>query len=171
MSKSIIEYLPMYLKFCRSKELRERTWLSYEQSIKLFARWLKDNDLPDDIESITDGVIRAYINDLKVRGKYTISYKSKPELNNSPDRRNDYGLDISNTTINNYLRNLRAFFHWLEDSEFIVQTPMRRIKMIPNQRRRREFLDDHEVLRLITKVGGKLVYKDERGESYHIAGR
>ena len=32
----------MFMDYCRSKQLRPKTMASYEQTLKLFSRWLKE---------------------------------------------------------------------------------------------------------------------------------
>ena len=105
----------MYMEYCRSKQLRQRTMLSYEQTIKLFIRWLKEVEGIDQIEQIKEVTIRHYILELQARGKYTFYADIKQESTNHPKRRRDYRKPVGNITINNYLRNLSPFFTWLVD--------------------------------------------------------
>lgn len=58
----------LYMEYCRSKQLRQRTMLSYEQTIKLFIRWLKEVEGIDQIEQIKEVTIRHYILELQSRG-------------------------------------------------------------------------------------------------------
>ena len=60
-----------YMVYCRSRQLRAKTLNSYEQALRLFERWCKEQMSIDDVAKITDSVIRRYINDLQERGKYT----------------------------------------------------------------------------------------------------
>jgi len=89
---------------------------------------------------------------MQKRGKYTICADQNSKLINFPERRTDYGGQISNITINGYLRNLRSFFTWMTDMEFIEKNPMRRIKPLPSQRNKRDFLEDMEVKALIAAM-------------------
>ena len=34
--------IAMFMDYCRSKQLRPKTMASYEQTLKLFSRWLKE---------------------------------------------------------------------------------------------------------------------------------
>lgn len=63
--------IALYMEYCRSKQLRPKTMLSYEQTIKLFARWLKEVEGIDQVEQIKEATIRHYILELQSRGKYT----------------------------------------------------------------------------------------------------
>ena len=46
--------IALYMEYCRSKQLRPKTMLTYEQSIKLFARWLKEVEGIDQAEQIRE---------------------------------------------------------------------------------------------------------------------
>ena len=61
----------LFMDYCRSKQLRPKTMLSYEQALKLFAVWLKESEEIRDVERIKEGHIRRYIMELQSRGKYT----------------------------------------------------------------------------------------------------
>ena len=56
---------------------------------------------------------------------------------------------ISNTTINNYIRNLKAYFAWLVEMEMLTVSPLRRVKPLPEERKPKEYMDDDEVKRLL----------------------
>lgn len=62
--------IAMFMEYCKSKQLRERTMLSYEQSLKLFAVWLEDVEEITHVEKIKEMNIRRYIIELQSRGKY-----------------------------------------------------------------------------------------------------
>ena len=109
-----LEYLiEEYMVYCRSRQLREKTMASYEQALRLFERWCKEQMNIYDAKEITESVIRRYINAIQERGKYTFYADDTTKDSNYPDRRRDFQKPVSNTTINNYIRCLRAFFHWL----------------------------------------------------------
>ena len=108
----------LYMEYCRSKQLRQRTMMSYEQTIKLFIRWLKEVEGIDHVEQIREATIRHYILELQSRGKYTFYADVKQESTNNPKSRRDYRKPVGNITINNYLRNMRPFFTWLMEIEY-----------------------------------------------------
>ena len=64
-------YIDDFLLFCRSRQLREKTMLSYEQALRLFERWCWEQFQIDAVERITESLMRKYINDLMSRGKYS----------------------------------------------------------------------------------------------------
>jgi len=71
------------------------------------------------VDKVTENVVRRYIADLQQMGKYSFYSNDKTKLINYPERRRDFRQPVSTTTVNNYIRNLRAFFNWL-DSEYLL---------------------------------------------------
>ena len=64
-------------------------------------------------EGVNKSHIRQYVNFVQERGKY-ICGRVDPAKHNLHARR-DYGKSVSINTINNYVRNIKAFFNWLSD--------------------------------------------------------
>ena len=128
--------MDLYMKYCHSRQLRPKTMLSYEQTLKLFFAWIEEREGITQVEAIRDKHIRNYIIELQERGKYTFCAVDG-SMNNLQGRR-DYQRQVSNGTINNDLRNLRAYFAWLTEEEILKTTPMKRIKPLPEERKPRE---------------------------------
>ena len=82
--------IAMFMEYCKSKQLRERTMLSYEQSLKLFAVWLEDVEEITHVEKIKEMNIRRYIIELQSRGKYTFYSRKGTPSSDSAVRRRDY---------------------------------------------------------------------------------
>ena len=74
-----------YMVYCRSRQLREKTMNSYEQSLRLFERWCREQMGIDDVSKITENIIRRYINDLQERGKYTFYSNDSAAVRNLQD--------------------------------------------------------------------------------------
>ncbi|MGN0784528.1 MAG: site-specific integrase, partial [Candidatus Aphodomorpha sp.] len=117
-----------FMVYCRSKQLRKKTMESYEQTLRLFERWCADMMNIHLVTEVTESVIRRYIADLQERGKYSYYADESRKECNCPDRRRDFRQPISATTINNYLRNLRVFFNWLEDEFLLKKNPMKKVR-------------------------------------------
>lgn len=141
-----------FMLFCRSRQLREKTMNSYEQTLRLFERWCYESLQIDSVDQITEGVIRRYINDLMERGKYSFYVNDKTKNINYPERRRDFRNPISITTINNYIRNLRVFFNWLDREYLLKKNPMKRIQQLKNNRRAKEFISDDDFRKLISQL-------------------
>ena len=140
-----------YLYYCQSRRLRPKTMASYEQTLRLFERWIRDQEGLERPSEITEQSIRHYICDLQERGKYSFYICDRAKETNLPERRRDYRTPISVTTINNYLRNLRAFFRWYEECSG-GKNPMAKVKLLSNERKPREYLEDAEVKKLLDSL-------------------
>ena len=132
-----------YLLFCKSKNLARKTLKSYEQSLKLFERWAYDNKI-DNVDKITATVITKYIHSLQTRGKYEVVGNETSRCSNFPENRTDLGKPISTTTINNYIRNLKAFCSYCYELDLIKENPMKKIKQLPNKRTPKNFITDEQ---------------------------
>ena len=150
-----------YLVYCRSRELREKTMNSYEQSLRLFERWCMDELNMCSVDKITESIIRHYITSIQERGKYSFYSNEKQKDTNKPERRRDYRKPVSTTTINNYIRNLKAFFNWLDSDCIIKKNPMKKVKPLRTERKMKEFLTDEEFKRLISTLD-KSYYPEHR---------
>ena len=75
-----------FMDYCHSKQLRPKTMSSYEQTLKLFARWLEQTKHICMVEKIKDEHIRAYIIDLQKRGKYTFCINDRSKLVNHANK-------------------------------------------------------------------------------------
>ena len=140
-----------FMLYCRSTQLREKTMSSYEQTLHLFGRWLSDELKIYTVDKITENVIRKYIDDLMVRGKYTFYVNDLSKEKNCPDRRRDYRKPVSITTINNYIRNIRVFFNWMEREYIIRKNPMKRIRQLKYNRQAKVFLSDEDLKKFLSK--------------------
>ena len=105
-----------FMLYCRTSQLREKSMMAYEQSLKLFERWCMEEMGIFTVDKVTENVIRRYIMELQERGKYTFYIVDKQKKTNYPERRRDYRQPVSTATINNYIRNIRVFFHRLEQN-------------------------------------------------------
>lgn len=139
-----------YMVYCQSRQLREKTMNSYEQALRLFERWCLEHLGIETVDKVSEGVIRRYINDLQERGKYTFySNDSKKEIN-YPDRRRDFRKPVSACTINNYIRNLRAFFNWLDIECITRKNPMKKVRQLKDERQAKEYLSDEDFKKLVS---------------------
>ena len=142
-------YIDEYMYYCQSRRLRPKTMISYEQTLRLFERWAKEIESLESPAEVREQTIRHYICDLQERGKYSFYADEERTSTNFPERRRDFREPISITTINNYIRNLRAFFNWFHEEEPDKPNPMRRIRQLENDRKAREYLEDDEVRKLL----------------------
>ncbi|WP_243129489.1 site-specific integrase [Clostridium sp. HBUAS56017] len=64
------------------------------------------------------------------------------------DKRIDIGKEVSNSTLNNYLRNIKAFFSYLVDMQIIKESDVHKCKFIKTEGRAKEQLADEEFKKL-----------------------
>ena len=141
-----------FMVYCHSIQLREKSMSSYEQALRLFERWCAEQLRILTVDKVTEAVIRRYINDLQDRGKYTFYVNDNQKTKNYPERRRDYRKPVSAATINNYIRNLRVFFNWLERDYIIKRNPMKKIRQLKYNRQSKVFLSDDDLKKLLSKM-------------------
>lgn len=157
-----------YMVYCHSRQLREKTMSSYEQTLRLFERWCAEEMNIYDVSKITEAMIRRYINSLQERGKYTFYVKEEAKKTNCPERRRDFQKQVSNTTINNYIRNLRAFFNWLDSDYVLSKNPMKKVRQLKNDRNAKEYINDEDFKKLTNHLD-KSYYPEHRDFAMIIA--
>lgn len=150
-SKTIEDLIQDYLDFCSYKNLSKKTIKSYSQTLILFARYLEEEKEIRDIKKVNKNVVEEYINFTKERGKYSF-VADNGYLKANIDKRSDIGEEISAATLNNYLRNIKAFFSWLEDNMLIKENTVCRCKYIKAPRKSKEQLTDAEYMKLIKSI-------------------
>ena len=138
-----------FMLYCRTRQLREKTMGSYEQTLRLFERWCAEQLEITTVDKVSENVIRRYIVDLQERGKYSFYADEAAKQTNCPDRRRDFRKPISVSTVNNYLRNLRVFFNWLESDRAIKKSPMRKVRLLKYNRQSKEYISDEDFRKLI----------------------
>src|SRR5665648_57886 len=134
-----------FMEYCVDKGLSPKTYKSYEQTLTIFTRYLKDERKLINYKEVLELHINDYVNFIRERGKYTVSSNNK----NNPKNRRDLGDKVSDVTINNYIRNMNVFFNYLEDTGNIKKNPMKRIKQLKVIRKPLTFLDDNDYSKLI----------------------
>ncbi len=132
-----------FLIYCQTKGLSIKTIKSYEQTLKLFERYLVDLNITS-FKKVTARTILNYISFIQERGKYTVAADDKSKAFNHPENRTDLGKRVSTTTINNYIRNLKVFFNFCVTFDIIQKNPMEKIRQIPNKRKAKDFITDSQ---------------------------
>lgn len=146
-----IEYhIEDFINSCVEKGLSRKTYASYEQALRLFARYLKDEKGVTEIEKVNQEMIRDYISYIRERGKYTVCVDDKSKPINRPEKRKDCGKKVSDVTINNYIRDVRVFFNFLYEEKEIRRNPMAKIKPIKVARAPLYYLQDWEYRQLMS---------------------
>ncbi len=131
-----------FMNYCDVKNLSKKTLRSYDQTLRLFANYLKEKHKVKEAAEVREIHIREYIKYLEERGKYTVVGNEATRKINFPENREDYKEEISKTTINNYIRNIKVFFNYMYDNRYIMNSPVRRIKQLVNPRKVVGYIDD-----------------------------
>ena len=145
----LVRDMEMFIEHCELKELSQKTIGSYEQTLRLLMLYLDEQGITR-TEKITHLDIQRYVKNIKERGKYTVT--SNPNSGNYQERRMDFGKKVSDVTINNYLRNMSAFFNWCVEEDLILRSPVKRGDFIKVERKPLEFVSDEDFKRLLRNM-------------------
>lgn len=151
-SKSIDDIIVDYLEYCNYKNLSIKTIKSYHQTLMLFSKYLEEEKQIVDINKINKDTVEEYIGFTKERGKYSFVASEEGMIKANIDKRTDIGKEVSNSTLNNYLRNIKAFFGYLVDNQIIKSSNVHQCKFIKMERRAKEQLTDSEFQKLIKSI-------------------
>jgi len=113
------EYLSMFISAKSIEGCSKRTLAYYKSTIETMLE-----EVSTSIRKITTEDMREYL-----------SYYQK---------RND----CSKVTVDNVRRNISSFFSWLEEENYILKSPMRRIHKIKTNQRVKEIISDEDIERL-----------------------
>lgn len=150
-NKTYEDLIQDYIDYCSYKNLSMKTIKSYNQTLMLFAQYLREEKNIEDINKVNKEVVEEYINFTKDRGKYSF-VASDGYLKANIDKRGDIGDEVSVYTLNNYLRNIKVFFTYLEENNIIKRNMVKNCKFIKVQRKSKEQLTDEEYKRLIKSL-------------------
>ena len=113
------DYLKLFLAAKKIEGCSERTLQYYRVTVERLIRIIT---IP--IRKITTDEIR----------KYLVQYQ---RIN-----------DCSNVTVDNIRRNISSFFSWLEEEDYILKSPMRRIHKIKTKQQVKEIISDEAIEKL-----------------------
>lgn len=116
------QYLTMFLNAKKIEGCSERTLAYYKTTIERL------------LESVHESIRKVTTNDIR---EYLADYQS---WNN-----------CSKTTIDNVRRNISSFFTWLEEEDYIIKSPMRRIHKIKVTQVVKEIISDEEIEKMRDK--------------------
>ena len=134
-----------YMNDCHSRGLSVKTMKSYEQTLRLFQRYLFDKHEIENPAQVKAEHIKAYFSYTRERGKYRAVADDRTLKINNPQARPDYGKQVSETTIANYQRNINAFFNYLYREKVIRKNPAEGIERITPERKVKTLLSENEI--------------------------
>jgi len=138
-----------FINYCDYKNLSTKTIGSYEQTLRLFIRYLQEECKITRTEQVKEQTIKDYLTNIKERGKYTVVANDSSKRFNNPQNRQDFGKKVSMATVNNYTRNLRVYFNYMYDSRLIKVNPMKKIKPTRIPRKAKGYLNDKDFNNLL----------------------
>ena len=101
-----------FMSDCQLRDLRPKTMQSYEQSLRIFEKYMVEVQQVTEAAAVKEGHIKDYIHYLRNRGKYTVIANEQSGRQNTPQNRPDFNKPISEITINNYLRNMKVLIEY-----------------------------------------------------------
>ena len=110
------DYLKLFIESKQIEGCTIRTIKYYESTVLNFLEKITDS-----VRNIPTETIRSYL----------ATYQ---QINN-----------CSKVTIDNIRRNLSSFFSWLEEEDYILKSPMRRIHKIKTKKQVKEIINDEEI--------------------------
>lgn len=141
-----------YLDYCNYKNLSKKTIKSYSQTLLLFSKYLEEEKQITDIRKVDKNVLEEYLTFTKERGKYSYTSSIDTLNKNYMDMRSDINKPISNSTLNSYLRNIKAFFTYLVSNKIVKNSNIHECKFIKVERKAKEQLTDAEFNKLIKSM-------------------
>lgn len=131
-----LEYtIEEYLTSCDMKNLSAKTIKSYDQSLKLFTRFLLQEYKITSIKQLKKIHIEEYVKFTKEKGKYSFVNNEDSKLKNQPQNRKDYEKKVSVSTVNNYLRNIKAFINWCVRERLLKDNIAKTVKHLKASRK------------------------------------
>lgn len=137
--------IDQYMLDCSSRGLSAKTMRSYEQSLRLFHRYLHDKFDIKKVNQVEQEHIKNYFNYIRERGKYNAVVDDRTLKVNGAFNRSDLGKKVSETTLANYQRNINAFFNYLRREKVILRNPCEGIKRIKPERKVKKLLTENEL--------------------------
>lgn len=113
------EFLKMFLDAKRIEGCSERTIIYYQATVKHLL-----SQITTEVRKITTEEIREYLSNYQKRN------------------------DCSNVTIDNVRRNISSFFSWLEEEDYILKSPMKRIHKIKTKTVVKSVISDEGIEKL-----------------------
>lgn len=121
-----------------------KTIKSYYQTLTLFGKYLEEEKEIHQISKVDKKVVEEYLEFTKERGKYSYVANEKSLQVNYQQNRKDFGKELTPSTLNNYLRNIKVFFNWLEENNIIQNNTVCNVKFVKSKRKAKDQITDKE---------------------------
>jgi integrase/recombinase XerD len=149
---SLEDVLEEFMINCTNKDLTRKTLMAYESTLKLFFKYLEEEYNVSELVKVEENHIKEYLTFTKERGKYSFVTNEESLSINKPQNRIDFGKEVSPATLNNYLRNIKVFFNFCFDNNYIKINPVARIRQFKATRKPKEDITDNDFKKLIKAI-------------------
>ena len=151
-NKAMEFYIQDFIDYCHLKGLSKKTIKSYYQCLTLFSKYLEEEKNIFDVTKVSREMVEDYLEFTKERGKYSYVSNNESLQQNYQANRKDFGKQISDSNLNNYLRNIKVFYNWLEENLIIKNNTLSNVKFIKVKRKAKDQITDIEWNRLIKSI-------------------
>jgi len=141
-----------FMIYCTNKDLTRKTLMAYESTLKLFFKYLLEEYNITELVKVQEKHIKEYLDFTVERGKYSFVVNEESVSINKPQNRTDFGKRVSNGTLNNYLRNIKVYFNFCYQENYIHINPVARIRQLKTTRRPKEDITDDDFKKLIKSI-------------------
>ena len=115
----IIKAIEGYIIDCHTRGHSERTIEWYEQKLKLFARWIDEEEGVQNLHQVTITQLSSFV----------LCLQSEPIGHNAVNKDGGNPVHISPLTVRGYVQVIKGFFSWCYDEELLTENPAKRLKL------------------------------------------
>lgn len=159
---SVLNEMSEYLSIAQMKKLQEviiKTFaenevakidISNDEFLKMFLAAKRIEGCSDRTINYYEATVAHLLSQIEVNVRKITTEEIREYLSNYQKRNN-----CSNVTIDNIRRNISSFFSWLEEEDYILKSPMRRIHKIRTKTVVKNVISDEEIEKLRDNCGEK----------------
>lgn len=152
---SVLNEMSEYLSIAQMKKLQEviiKTFaenevtkidISNDEFLKMFLAAKRIEGCSDRTINYYEATVTHLLSQVEVNVRKITTEEIREYLSNYQKRNN-----CSNVTIDNIRRNISSFFSWLEEEDYILKSPMRRIHKIKTKTVVKNVISDEEIEKL-----------------------
>ena len=159
---SVLNEMSEYLSIAQMKKLQEviiKTFaenevtkidISNDEFLKMFLAAKRIEGCSDRTINYYEATVEHLLSQIEINVRKITTEEIREYLSNYQKRNN-----CSNVTIDNIRRNISSFFSWLEEEDYILKSPMRRIHKIRTKTVVKNVISDEEIEKLRDNCGEK----------------
>ena len=159
---SVLNEMSEYLSIAQMKKLQEviiKTFaenevtkinISNDEFLKMFLAAKRIEGCSDRTINYYEATVAHLLSQIEVNVRKITTEEIREYLSNYQKKNN-----CSNVTIDNIRRNISSFFSWLEEEDYILKSPMRRIHKIKTKTVVKNVISDEEIEKLRDNCGEK----------------